>query len=298
MNHASAVAPVIRPLPGINRILLATDLSACSKAAIPYACALARSYHARVHLLNVLGPQPLVGPMGVPYADPEQEHEASRRQLRALADCPEFRSIEKEYSVHRGKVPDVVGRIVEEDKIDLLVVGTHGRHGVKQFVMGSVAEQLFRHATCPVLTVGPGAARNIPHDAKFKRILLGTDFSSGSVNVVQYAESLARATDAALIIFHAIPDRRDASSQATFDDEIAAARKRIAELRPAGLSDVDTSLKIGRPAELIVETATERNADLIVIGARRGPRLASHVPWAVAHEVVCAAPCPVMTIAH
>lgn len=294
MMFSSAAAPSLRPLPHIDRILFATDFSASSKAAIPYACALARIYHSKVHVLNVVGPQPLIGPLGLPSTDPEQAHETARRQLQAVADCAHFKSIEKEYSVHRGNVSEVVCRIVEENNIDLLVVGTHGRRGVKQFVMGSVAEQLFRQACCPVLTVGLGARAGVGDDPKFKRILLATNLSPVSAGIVQYAESLAIANDAALVLFHAIADR----PRSALDDEIAWAKKRLAELKPTTVHDVDTSIKIGPPAELIIETATQREVDLIVIGARRGPKLASHIPWAVAHEVVCAAPCPVVTIGH
>ncbi|HEX8918727.1 MAG TPA: universal stress protein [Chloroflexota bacterium] len=294
MAYSSAAAPSIHPLPAISRILFPTDFSPCSKAAIPYACAIAKSYGAELRVVNVVGPQPLVGPMGVPYTDPEQQDETARRQLRMLVDSTDFHSIKLQHSVHRGSVSDTLCRIVEEDRCDLLVVGTHGRHGVKQFVMGSVAEELFRRVSCPVLTVGPGARKPVDRNVQFRRILFATDLSEASTKILHYVESLAHVTDAELVVFHAVPDSRDA----TFDDRLAAAKRRLAELMPKGVAKTDTSLKVGQPAELIVETASQRECDLIVIGARRGPRLAAHVPWAVAHEVVCAAPCPVMTVGH
>jgi nucleotide-binding universal stress UspA family protein len=300
MMSAFAAAPVSRPLPAIKTILFATDFSPCSNAAMPYACTLAKLYNAKVHLLNVVGPEPLVGPLGVPYADTEQEHERARRELRALADCPQFVAPEKECSVHRGKIPDVICRIVEDDKIDLVVMGTHGRHGVRQFVIGSVAEDVFRHASCPVLTIGPGAKKLTSPTAKFATIVVATDLSAASQKVILYGEALALKNEGKLVLCHVIPDGdgMEAPSPTYLDDQIAAAKKRLAELVPKSVRNVETSLKVGQPAELIIETASERGADLIVVGARRGPRLASHAPWAVAHEIVCAAPCPVMTVCH
>ncbi len=296
MTYSSAFAPVIRPVPAIRKILVTTDFSACSKSAIPYACLIARTYGSEVQIMNVLGPQPLLGPMGVSYTYSEQDRQTAFRQLQAIGQGPEFRTITTEFSVHRGEVGEVVCRVVEEQKIDLLVLGTHGRRGLKQFVMGSAAEHLFRHVSCPVLTVGPGAPKDVAPDAGFKRILAATDLTPKSAIVVEYAEGLARNSGAHLTLFHAIPDRSQSADEVSLDDQIAAAKKRL-ELAVKNV-DNDTSLKIGRAAELIIETATEREADLIVIGARRGLRLAAHSPWAVAHEVVCAAPCPVITVSH
>lgn len=300
MMSASAAAPASRPLPAFKTILFATDFSPCSNAAMPYACTLAKLYDAKVHLLNVVGPEPLVGPLGSPYTDAEQEHEKARRELTALADCPSFVAREKECSVHRGKIPDVICRMVETDDIDLVVMGTHGRHGVKQFVIGSVAEDVFRHASCPVLTIGPGARKLTSPTAKFATILVATDLSPASQIIIRYGEALALKNDGQLVLCHVIPDNEgsEAPSPTYLDDQILAAKKRLSELAPRSVPNVDTSLKVGQPAELIIETASERGADLIIVGARRGPRLASHAPWAIAHEVVCAAPCPVMTVCH
>ena len=83
-----------------------------------------------------------------------------RRGVGAGTPCrpaPCFSDIAHTATVERGEVWEVLSSLVEEKKIDLIVVGTHGRRGLKKLVLGSMAEQVFRQARCPVLTIGPHA---------------------------------------------------------------------------------------------------------------------------------------------
>lgn len=297
--HASAT-PLRQALPKIANILYATDFSPCSRTALPYACTLASRHRATLHMINVVGPHPLVGPLGTHYAEVEDEDERARRELALIAEAPMVKALRRECTVHRGNVPDVVCRVADERGIDLIVMATHGRRGVRQFVLGSVAEQVVRHAHCAVLTIGPGASKQGPAGGRFARMLVALDLSPASLAVLDYARTMALANESRLVIFHAVQD----NPELTFgypdyvDDAVVNARKRITELMPEDLPEADIAIQIGSPAELILRTATDRESDLIVIGARRGPKLASRVPWAVAHEVVCAAPCPVLTVPH
>jgi hypothetical protein len=78
-----------------------------------------------------------------------------------------------------GDVSNVVADVISRNKIDLVVLGTHGRNGVSKFIWGSVAEQIFRNVWCPVLTVGP-AAQPIKEGACFQKILLASDLNPDS----------------------------------------------------------------------------------------------------------------------
>jgi nucleotide-binding universal stress UspA family protein len=100
-------------------------------------------------------------------------------------------------------------------------------------------------------------------------------------------------------LFHAVPEAPEASDSNTYtEDLISAARAQLMQLKPAAGFRAEISIKIGPPAELILQAAEDWNADLIVVGAHRGMRLAARNPWAVAHEIVCGASCPVLTVGH
>lgn len=299
MATASAAIPGLTLRPKIASILFATDFSPCARRALPYALTLARQHSATLHLVNVVGPTPLIGPLGAPYAEVEHQNDEAMHELKLLGESPEIKGVPHEYSVYRGRVPEVLCRLVRVHDVDVIVMSTHGRHGVRHFVVGSVAEEVFRHAACPVLTIGPGAHAEAPNAGNFSTILAAVDLSSGSDRVVDYAATFAIANNAKLVLFHATSEPEQATDSATYlDEKVATARAGLLQMKARASCPADICIKIGRPAEMILQAAEDRNADLVVVGAHRGVKLAAHNPWAVAHEVICAAPNPVLTVAH
>lgn len=296
MATASVAHPLLQPR--IANILYATDFSPCSRRALPYAGMLATQHRATLHLVNVVGPPPLVGPLGAPYADIEHENDEALRELKTLGEVPEIKGTHREYSVHRGTVSEMLCRLVDIRGIDLVVMSTHGRHGVRHFVIGSVAEEVFRNAACPVMTIGPGANPERLR-GRFGTILAALDLTPGSERVLEYARTFIAANNAKLVLFHAVPERHEAAEQARYlDDMVGTGRAQLTQMKATAACTAEISIKIGPPAEMILQAAEDRGADLIIVGAHRAMRLAAHNPWAVAHEIVCAAPCPVLTIGH
>lgn len=298
--HASTTARA-RPqsLPAIENVLFATDFSHCSQLALPFACAIAEQHHATLHIVHILGPSPLVGPLGTPYADTAAEEREVKQKLEWMANTPAVKKVRHEWSLHRGATHNVICRTADKWNIDLIVMGTHGRKGVRQLVMGSVAEHVFRQSACPVVTVGPGAGP-APKDGKFRTILLAVDLSPSSLEVLDFAHLFAAASEAKLILFHAVEENPELilADPSYLDTAVATGLKTLRDYAPGDLSHTESIVKIGPAAECIVRTATEQNADLIVIGTRRGSTVAAHNPWSTAHEVVCGAPCPVLTVRH
>jgi nucleotide-binding universal stress UspA family protein len=137
----------------IRAILVAADFSACSEDAFRVACALARDYQARLIVLHVATPPPLVTPGELQKAlqQPDgyrAELESRLRQVYA-ADSPAG----VEYRVQDGDPAVEILGVAREVCCDLIVIGTHGRTGLGRLLMGSVAEQVVRKAACPVLTI-------------------------------------------------------------------------------------------------------------------------------------------------
>ncbi len=298
---ATSAALSLEPLARIDRVIFPTDFSACAQAALPYACVLAQQNNATLHLVNVVGTPIPAGPLGVPYMEPAMEEEIARRDLAALADNEMVKTVRHETSIHRGAIWNAVcGVAREQDGTSVIVMGTHGRRGVRQLILGSVAEQVFRRSDCPVMTIGPGASKTGPTNGRFGTILLALDLSPKSLELAKWGHLIAAQNKSRLIFFHAAQENTEMSAAVPnyLEEAVASARKRISPLLPKDVPWCDIAIKIGEPDERILETAADRNADLIIIGAHHGATLAAHSPWSCAHEVVCAAPCPVLTVSH
>jgi nucleotide-binding universal stress UspA family protein len=239
--------------------------------------------------------------------DPEIIH--AKESLYKLGGSTTFKNLHHEEIIERGPVWDVVKDVAENKKADLVVVGTHGRTGLKKLVLGSVAEEIFRCAACPVLTVGPTALPAKP----IRKVLYATDFGPASVHALPYAIDFANREGGELLMVHVtqpIPVEYVGptwypSSDIT-DRELLDKQEflpKLVRLLPShdGLAcKVKYLVETNFPAEGIVNLAKAYKADLIVMGirdsGRHSPRVAAHMPWAIAYEVVCRAECPVLTV--
>ena len=188
----------------INNVLYATDFSEASEAAFPYATAICRKFGSTLHLAHVLSDSNLLLMTGVvesPNFEVLYEDARSLAQQKVDQIAARFRDTPTRTYVRHGEVWDELSSIVAENGIDLIVVGTRGRGGLGKFLLGSVAEDILRHAPCPVLTVGPVCARAqlpefhssgpVPVQFKLDRIVYATNFTAESLKVAPIAFSLA-----------------------------------------------------------------------------------------------------------
>ena len=142
----------------IRTILAPTDFSPHAEAALRYACGLAERLGATLHLLHVL---PEVVPAGpdltlAPSLPQEYYRESEDRSLEALADAidPAWgQPLVFETAVRWGNAVDAIVGYATDRGVDLLVLATHGRTGLRHALLGSVAERIVREAPCPVLTI-------------------------------------------------------------------------------------------------------------------------------------------------
>lgn len=189
----------------------------------------------------------------------------------------------------------MVKTLIQAQHIDLIVVGTHGRSGFKKFVLGSVAEAIFREVACPVLTVGP-KAHDLVASGKLRHILYPVEPLEESHLAVNYAVSLAERNAAFLTLLHVLGEKKaDAGSV----ERINARRELLLSLIPEQAqlpSATECRIEFSKsPTEMIVKVARELPADLIVIDVRREASLAAHLPD-TASKIVTGAPCPVLTV--
>ena len=150
-------------LVALKNILFATDFSDSFFAALPHVAAIARHYEATVYLAHVILTKtyPRVSPEAVPYVFEDTTRNAEE-QLKGISKRLEGMPVK--FLLAHGEVTDTLTEMIKQHDIDLVVVGTHGRRGVKRFFLGSVAEEVFRNSPCPVLTVGPHVSPKAPEE--------------------------------------------------------------------------------------------------------------------------------------
>ncbi|TAN42343.1 MAG: universal stress protein [Nitrospirae bacterium] len=140
-----------------KKILFPTDFTEGSLYALPYAVDLTLCNNAKFYMLHVIYDIATVSGLYVPHVninDMYKELEVSaRKELEKFG--VEHREMLKnvEYSVRRGVPYEEILKFSEEEKIDTIVIGTHGRKGLDRVLFGSTAERVVRNAACPVLTV-------------------------------------------------------------------------------------------------------------------------------------------------
>jgi nucleotide-binding universal stress UspA family protein len=286
----------------LERILYLTDFSQPSEAALPYAVAIARRYDARILALHILTPPIAVHAIPeIAVAAIDRDEQAAQLEMARLES--ELTGVAYETQVIRSAmIWPAVRDASASSEADLLVLGTHGRTGAQKFLMGSVAEEIFRRSAVPVLTIGPAAAGPVHTAARFRRILFAADFSSESLAAAPYAFSFAQEDQARLVLIHVISESTPEHGPINPEMSVANGMHRLHELVPAEASlwcRPEAVIEFGKPAARILAAAEERAADLIVLGVRdAGNRIgpATHLERATAHQVVAHAACPVLTI--
>jgi len=135
----------------IRTVLHPTDFSDYSDYAFRLACSLARDYGARLVVVHVVELPVAIYGNGLVLPPPQVNKEPLQAKLQQL--LPRDPKVQVEHRLVEGDAATEILRVAGEAKCDLIVMGTHGRTGLGRLLMGSVAEQVVRKASCPVLTV-------------------------------------------------------------------------------------------------------------------------------------------------
>ena len=149
-------------MPSLNRVLVVTDFSETANAALPYAYAVVNA-GGEVHLVHVIEHEEMPNPLYAHYtpddlALPQKRAQVIKEVERHLLSQVPTAAKERSVTTVVGCVlhKEVAEGIVEESmrrKVDAIVMGSHGRTGLKHLLMGSVAEHVLRGSGLPVLVV-------------------------------------------------------------------------------------------------------------------------------------------------
>jgi nucleotide-binding universal stress UspA family protein len=297
----------------LKSVLIATDFSEASEKALRHALAIARHYGAKFYLAHVVSSQSftLVGPDAVNAATDAVCRDA-RRLEDQLVKSGALAGLPHEIIVRQGVVWEQLEKIVRQEQVELMVIGTHARRGLGKLLLGSVAEHTFRHSECLVLTVGPGSLQDSPVEGSraVRPFLFASDFSGSSLHALPYAISSANHFGTKLVLLHVVPavPMPEGLSRPTANDVMQAREnarmcslRRLEELTSQNAKlafKPEFLVDFGSPSEKILQAANGLKADAIILGLHRSTHIdtKSHMPWTTAYEVVCGAGCSVLTV--
>lgn len=293
----------------VRRILAATDFSPASEGAVRWADFLATRFGAELVLFHALSLDPalLVGPTGVAVdlaarlvEDARRAAEESMRELQGK--FPSARAVVEEAPAREGIV-----RAAQTHGADLVCVGTHGRTGLPRLLYGSVAQHVVVHSPVPVLTV-----RQDDRPVRVRCVLAPTDFSPAADAALPWADLLARAFDARLVLLHVVEVTYESLLEVPWsgvepvgeaiarqlEERARAELAARAEKLPPCETLVRTGLGAGLSRQRIVEAAADVGADVIVMGTHGRTGVDRILFGSVAEHVVRTSPVPVLTVRH
>jgi nucleotide-binding universal stress UspA family protein len=281
------------PEVSFKEILVASDLSDVSINAIGYAKAIAKHYGSHIVLAHVSDP---AAPIAIPEGGWIQDHANQvEEQMQAAGIALRAEGLAADAVNTYGSIRQEIEALADQNQTDLIVLGTHGRRGLKRLLFGSEAEGMVRRTARPVLTVGPAAAPPPKEAWAPKNILCATTLNPLAAQVVAYGYKLAQSLGAAFELLSVDDPKHPADADLTwhaFEDALAdALPEELAK------SQIRSLISGKSPANNIVDVAKALKSDLIVMGARTAHFATTHVPAGVLGQVLSDAPCPVMTIA-
>lgn len=291
----------------IRSILVATDFREASFKAQRHAIRIAQHFHAKIYIAHV------VSSVGLNMAGADALDLATnvtRREMeeleKALVQNGELANLSHEFIVRQGDIWAELQAILHAHHVEMIVIGTQGKHAIEKLVLGSVAEKIFREADQLVLTVGPRSKPEAPLESadSSRPFLFPTDFSDASMKALPHAISFCNHFGARLVLLHVALPSRSTTPGGILGDEENARRELLARLQDIVPSTASLSappaflVEFGDHGDQILKAAQSLHADLIIMGldhAKHG-RAVAHLPTTTTYRVVCQAPCSVLTV--
>lgn len=289
-----------------NKILVPIDFSEYSERAFSYALAVSGQFGSQLTLVNIDELFRSVYPEdGMQLYNPEEtvrkRIELIQSQLQKYIQRAAEKNIPATYAIVRGdSVSEKLLEHIGQNQYDMVVMGTHGRTGLKHVFLGSIAEKIVRLSPAPVLTI---------HECvdcfKVKKILVPIDFSAYSLQALEYAKSIANSLGAEITVMHVI---ERVIYPAFYPEGYYPLVDFEPKLQGQMLESLDTFLKqipdftadkvvtAGRPSDEIVQYAGNNKFDLVIMATRGLSGLQHLIVGSTAERIVRLSPIPVLTV--
>ena len=276
-----------------KKILIGVDFSGPMATALNAAKSLAGEFGGTLFLVHAVPPV-LYGPGATPELL-EADLDAARAQMEVVISKVSLGSIPFRTVIEFAEPTDLIDRIARVQGADLVVVGSHGAHGLEKLAFGSVAESVLRRVPCPVLVIGPHCRENLE---TIRSIVFATGLEARAFRPAQYASSIAEELNARLTLLHVRkPMTKDVESSAI--DRDVELKGELQQLLPPDAEQwcqPKVRVEVGNPSEEVLRVAQAEAANLIVVGVRESSTLADHSPWSTLSQIIRGANCPVLGV--
>jgi nucleotide-binding universal stress UspA family protein len=279
----------------LKNILVATDFSAASISALACVMPIARESHSVVHILHVVRPSEIGLALTEAGEDISREIQVdAQRQLTPLEDV--VGTIPHKIWLREGNVCGAIGDLVGSEHIDLIAIGASGKSDLKKFVVGSVAEEIVRNATCPVLSVGPHAFPN-GNGVPLAQLLYVTSLWENSHEGLRYTIQLAIGHRSRLVLLHVIEQEAPQKPDREWLNGFRRIMRNLlpdtaANLREKPVLRVEVTKNV---TARILQVADEVRANVIIMDVHPKQALSTHLRDKV-YPIISWANCPVLTV--
>lgn len=294
-----------------EKILVALDGSPLSESVLPYARSFADALKIPVELLQVIDPEVVV-PSTVTERDRYHDiltpmRELASNYLKKIASSFSG-SVPVDFSVEIGSPADLILDKAEACAGTLVAMATHGRSGLKRWLLGSIAEKVVRAARNPLLLVRASDERKAGEAASLKRIMVPLDGSTLAELVLPEAEELARKMDLEMVLVraYAVPTPLYTAETYTYNiqelwDQISKEAEdylaeKVRQLQAQGVKTVSAMPVAGVAAEKIIDLAREKTASLVAMCTHGRTGVGRWVMGSVTERVVRHSDNPVLVI--
>ncbi len=285
----------------IQNILVPYDLSEISRQALQRGIVLSLKKGATLWVLYVMEPsshQEIF--KHIPAKDLKARlQQKIQTEIRDFISKEDQTKIKTKVLIQIGKPAIEILKTAEKEKADLIVLGTHGRSGVKHFLLGSVTERVVQRSNVPVL-IHRGGIQSLP-----KKILIPIDFSESSQEALETAVQWAADLKAEIYLLHTI-DLVDLYSYNVLSIPVDAPalgkvlKKEAHEKLGLWANKISTphhlEVSIGNPVSEIQESIRKHSIDLVILATHGRTGLKHFLMGSVAEKVVHSASCSVLTV--
>jgi len=303
-------------MPAIKKVLFPTDFSELSNHALPYAIRMAKNFDAELIMLHAITLHEY------DPNNPDQHFPALQNycaEVEKAADngfqvCIEHfgdHGISVRKAVVQGVSPHaaILDYIKDEGDIGLIVMSTHGRSGLSHVLLGSVAENVLRYASCPVLVVKQPEHEFLDPETgevHLRKILFPFDFSEESIAPLEFLKLLAERHGSVIIAFHSVDVEIPPVYYTTGIDSVLQldpnlfdrVKNKMQDIVSAKLEGLEVRYSVaeGRAVDRIRELAKEEEVDLIVMGAAGSHGIGDFLFGSTTARVIQKAVCPVFVV--
>ncbi len=284
----------------ISNVLLATDFSAESAQAVDYARRFCCRQDAKLFIVHVMDVFPFaLSADHAAKARIEEIRDNAEAQMKHFMRANDLEQTRTEHHLIEGETSEALEKFIREHEIDLVVLGSRGDTGISRLFEGSMAEEVFRTAQCPVMVVGPNA-KVPPETAMFSGLLFATDLSPFSRIALPYVEFLLHENPSArLTLAHFLQEEADNVNE-RHQSRRNLEHQLTEMIEPEFRNQIaDVVVEACVAPEGMIKLAEGLDADLLVLGVRSGgafTRAATHGLFSTAARVISEIRCPVLTI--